>query len=527
MKSNLKITVLMSVFNGEKHLREAVDSILNQTFKDFEFLIINDGSTDGTFEILKTYSDSRIKIIENKKNLGLTRSLNRGLKIAKGDYIARQDADDISVNERLQIEFDFLVAHPDYAAVGSFIRVIDEKGQELSTIEKPITDEEIKDFLKKSNCIAHGSSLIRMSCLQDVGFYDETFTKAQDYDLWLRLSEKYKLKNIPEYFYLWRNRKENISVKNHNEQIHYGEVAKVKARRRKQNRTFSGNSKPPEISVLMANYNNAKYVGKAILSVLNQTFDNWELIIVDDASTDDSTKKIRPFLNDKRIKFSKNETNRGYVDTLNKMVYESRAKIFGILDSDDILTHQALEKMFEAHIKNPDCGFIYSQFMYCDSNLNSVKLGYCKPIPPGETNLRQNYSSAFRTFKKKDFFKTEGFDKETVGAEDKDIIYKMEEITRFFFIDEVLYKYRVLPDSQTHKSERYKTAYKSFILAKIKAFRRRQNSNIPNLSKKEMFREIYRAIRSSFKKGDFKLALFFINEYLNLLRDRKVKKNIY
>jgi glycosyltransferase involved in cell wall biosynthesis len=514
----------MSVYNGEKYLREAVDSILNQTFKDFEFIIINDGSTDETLKILNDYNDPRIKIINNKENIGLTRSLNKGLKLAKGEYIARQDADDISIPERLEKELNFLKTNTNYAAVGSFIKVIGENGKELHTIEKPITDEAIKDFLKKSNCIAHGSSVIRMSCLQEIGFYDETIPKAQDYDLWLRLSEKYKLKNIPEYFYLWRCRKGNISVKNYNEQIHYVEVAKAKAKRRKGNRDFSDNSSSPEISILMANFNKAEYLGEAIQSILNQTLKNWELIIVDDASMDDSVKKIRPFLNDKRIRFFENEINIGYVDALNKMVYESRAAIFGILDSDDVLTEDALEKIYEAHIKNPDCGFIYSQFIYCDSNLNPLKVGYCKAMPPGETNLRRNYASAFRTFKKRDYFKTEGFDKEIVGSEDKDIIYKMEEVTRFFFLDEILYKYRVLSDSQTHESERYKTSYKSFILAKTKAFTRRSNSNIPNLTIREISKEIFRAIKLFLRRGEFKLASVLLFGFLNLLRVRKDRK---
>jgi glycosyltransferase involved in cell wall biosynthesis len=411
--------------------------------------------------------------------------------------------------------------------VGSFIKVIGEDGKELSTIEKPVTDKNIRTFLEISNCIAHGSSMTRANCIYEVKGYDETIPRAQDYDLWLKLSEKYKLANIPEYLYFWRRHKENISVKNYNEQMHYGEVIKVKAKRRKEKRDFSDNSPPPEFSVLMANYNKAGYIGEAIQSVLNQTFKNWELIIVDDASTDDSVKKIRALLNDKRIRFLENEINRGYVDALNKMVYESRADIFGILDSDDVLTENALEKIYAAHIKNPACGFIYSQFSYCNSSLNPVKVGYCKPTPPGDTNLRRNYASAFRTFKKRDYFKTEGFDKETVGSEDKDIIYKMEEVTRFFFLNEILYKYRVLPDSQTHEQERYKTAYKSFILAKTKAFARRLNSDIPNLTTREMSKEIFRAIKLFLKRGEFRLASLLLFNFLNLLRGRKNRKRAF
>ena len=128
---NPKVTVLMSVYNGEKYLQEAIDSILEQTFKDFEFLIINDGSTDKTGEILESYHDLRIKIINNEKNIGLTKSLNKGLKLARGEYIARQDADDISMPERLEKEVEFLETHQDYAVVGAFAKIINKNSEIL------------------------------------------------------------------------------------------------------------------------------------------------------------------------------------------------------------------------------------------------------------------------------------------------------------------------------------------------------------------------------------------------------------
>jgi len=114
-----KVTVLMPVYNGEKYLNEAIDSILGQTFKDFKFLIINDGSTDGTADILKSYKDSRIKVTNNEKNIGLTKSLNKGLKMAKSEYIARMDADDISLPTRLQKQVEFMDSHPKVGVCGT------------------------------------------------------------------------------------------------------------------------------------------------------------------------------------------------------------------------------------------------------------------------------------------------------------------------------------------------------------------------------------------------------------------------
>ncbi|MCP8319033.1 MAG: glycosyltransferase, partial [Candidatus Methylarchaceae archaeon HK01B] len=138
-----KITILMSVYNGEKYLREAIDSILNQTFKDFEFLIINDGSTDRTVEILRSYHDSRIKIITNEKNMGLTKSLNKGLKIARSEYVARMDADDISYPRRLEVQYEYMKKNPDVGIVGSWNDVIDDKGNTIDYRKHSLSSEDI------------------------------------------------------------------------------------------------------------------------------------------------------------------------------------------------------------------------------------------------------------------------------------------------------------------------------------------------------------------------------------------------
>ena len=225
---NPKVTVLMSVYNGEKYLNEAIDSILGQTFKDFEFLIINDGSTDKTGEILESYNDPRIKIINNEKNIGLTKSLNKGLKLTRGEYIARQDADDISMPERLEKEVEFLETHQDYAVVGTFAKIINKNSEILSFLERPIEDLKIKEFFKKDNCIVHGSSMIRKACLSDIGFYNELMIRSQDYELWLRLSKKYRLANIAKYLYMWRKHDENIEAKFIGEQKIFVILAMVK-----------------------------------------------------------------------------------------------------------------------------------------------------------------------------------------------------------------------------------------------------------------------------------------------------------
>jgi glycosyltransferase involved in cell wall biosynthesis len=272
----------------------------------------------------------------------------------------------------------------------------------------------------------------------------------------------------------------------------------------------------PKFSILMANYNNGKYITEAIQSVLNQTFKDWELVIVDDCSTDDSVAKIMPFLTDKRVRLLKNETNLGYIDTLKKLVYESVADIFGILDSDDVLIKDALSIMYEKHFEHPDCGLIYSQFIFCDEQLKLLENGFCDSIPSGETSLHYNCVSAFRTFKKKDYFKTTGFDNEILYAEDKDIILKMEEVSKLLFVDQILYYHRVLPYSQNHHPIKRKIGRISFCLAKYKAFKRRFNTDIPNLTLNEMSTELYRASSLCTKIRDFKRSIYFLSNAVRL-----------
>ncbi len=229
-----KITVLMSVYNGEKYLREATDSILNQTFRDFEFIIINDGSTDDTSEILENYDDPRIIVINNRKNIGLTKSLNKGLRMAKGEYIARQDADDISFPQRLEKEVNFLEKHKRVGLIGSSFQLISENGKSLTTHKVLTTNEEIKKGLREGNRFGHGSVMFRRECLDKVGFYREEFRSAQDYDLWLRISEKYNVANISEPLYKWRASFKAVSIAKKDEQDKYAEFARELARERRE-----------------------------------------------------------------------------------------------------------------------------------------------------------------------------------------------------------------------------------------------------------------------------------------------------
>ena len=234
-----KVTVLMSVRNEERYLRGAIDSILAQTYSDFEFLIVDDASTDSSRSIVRGYDDPRIRLIENQRNLGLTRSLNRGIELARGVYIARMDADDLSEPERLEKQVAFLDAHSECAVVATYSAKIDRDSTDVGLARTPVDGDEIRKRLRRSNCITHGTVMMRKEALERVGCYDEAMERAQDYDLWLRLSEDHCICTIPELLYSWRQHGDSISIQHLEEQDRFAEMAKHNARVRRVARLLS------------------------------------------------------------------------------------------------------------------------------------------------------------------------------------------------------------------------------------------------------------------------------------------------
>lgn len=217
------VSVIMSVFNSEKYLGEAVESILNQTHRDFEFIIVDDCSTDGSPDILNEYTrkDPRIRLLKNEKNLGLTKSLNRAISQAKGKYIARMDSDDAALEDRLARQVEFMEYHPDVVLLGTAFYEIDASGKELSRKMFPLSDREIRRILIKYNPFCHASVLIRRAALAETGPYDEHISKTQDYDLWFRLANKGRVANLSDFLMKRRYEGGNISISGENEQLRW------------------------------------------------------------------------------------------------------------------------------------------------------------------------------------------------------------------------------------------------------------------------------------------------------------------
>jgi Glycosyl transferase family 2 len=214
MKS-IPISVVMSVFNGQVFLAEAVESILGQTFHDFEFVIIDDGSTDRTAEILTNYArqDERIRV-HRHENKGRATSLNIGIGVARGKYIARMDADDIALRTRLEEQIRFMEEHPDVGLLGGAFELISDDGSRLiNTISFPTEDSDIKSALLIDNPICHPTVIMRKAVFEVSGGYRKALVDADDYDLWLRISERSRLANLSTCILQYRIHPNQVSIK--------------------------------------------------------------------------------------------------------------------------------------------------------------------------------------------------------------------------------------------------------------------------------------------------------------------------
>ena len=197
------ISVIMPCYNAEKYLKEAIDSVLAQSEKNFELLLINDGSTDLTESIIKSYSDPRIVYLKNENNKGLIYSLNKALKQSNGSYIARIDADDICKKNRLLCQVEFLEKNVEINVVGSNAELIDENSNVIGELKMPKKDKDIKAALFAYSPFIHPSVMFRRIALENV-FYNIDYHRVEDYELWIRLSENNKFHNINEKLICYR-----------------------------------------------------------------------------------------------------------------------------------------------------------------------------------------------------------------------------------------------------------------------------------------------------------------------------------
>jgi glycosyltransferase involved in cell wall biosynthesis len=203
-----RVSVLMPAFNAERFLAPAVDSVLGQSHEDLELVVVDDGSTDHTFELLQEYArkDPRVRALRNEQNLGIVHTRNRAFAEAdpRSAFFALMDSDDVCEPARLALQLDFLSGHPDHALVGGNLILIDEAGAELGRRLYPSSYEAITSVITRFNPIAQPTATVRRSAIDAVGTYDVRYPRCQDYDLWLRVARRFKIANLPAFTLRYR-----------------------------------------------------------------------------------------------------------------------------------------------------------------------------------------------------------------------------------------------------------------------------------------------------------------------------------
>ncbi|MGB2676646.1 MAG: glycosyltransferase [Candidatus Acidiferrum sp.] len=212
--SSPTVSVVMSVFNGEEFLSEVIDSVLNQSFHDFEFVVVDDGSTDATADILSKYvlRDGRIRVLRNGKK-GRAASLNLGISLANGKYVANTDADDLAMPGRLEEQVAFMERNPEVGVLGAAFELITDSGEVIDIIRHPLEDSQIRSAMLRYNPICHSSVILRKDIVLALGGYRSILVPSEDYDLWLRMSERSRLANLHNVLVRYRVHANQMSVR--------------------------------------------------------------------------------------------------------------------------------------------------------------------------------------------------------------------------------------------------------------------------------------------------------------------------
>lgn len=486
LQNNPKVTILIPVYNGSNFIKQAIQSAINQTYKNIEILVINDGSTDNgkTEKVIKEFGD-KVKYIK-KENGGVASALNLGIKEATGEYIAWLSHDDIYLPNKIEKEIKALEKLEDKnTIIFSNFELIDENGITFSTtnftknIRKEKFCQGIYPVLK--GAVNGCSILIPKICFEDVGYFKEELKTTNDYEMWIRLFSKY-----PSYFIedaiikyrihpnqdtnknpvyisecneLWKNIINSLSentVKNWGFDIFnvymtlyiqmknskFNEAAKLAYEKAK----LIYEKIIPKVSIAMPCYNSSKYLGKAIESILEQTYCNFELIIVDDKSTDNTMEQIKQYAEkDFRIKVLSNEFEKGVSGAMNTAIKHSTGQYFTRMDSDDISDLTRIENQvnfLESNKKYGVCsvnismidelGNIYNENVYPDSKIpHEWTFLWTNPIPNApcmyRTNIIKDNNILFSNLK---------------TAEDYEFLSHIIVKNKVYMLPEALYLYR-------------------------------------------------------------------------------------
>ncbi len=481
-----RISIIVTCYNRQQYLAATIESILNQTYPHFELLIWDDASTDNSLEIAKEYQqqDSRIKIFAQKVNQGFTKSIASAVAATGGEYLGWVDSDDLLHPFALANTVKALDRNADVGMVYTDRLVIDEGDRNLGL------DRRSKIVYSPSNLLLNFMTfhfrLMRKNIYELAGGIDRSFTTAQDYDLCLRLSEITKIKHIPQPLYFYRQHEGSISSQKEIEQIQCTQTAinnalirrklapsvklklvikpKFRLIKQKKNPTPLENSSiigdrslaPSNqeeknlISLIVTIYNRQNYLASTIESILAQTYTNFELILWDDGSTDDSLAIARSYAErDSRIKVY-NDSNRGRGEALVKAINKASGQYLGTVDSDDLLHPEALSKTVAILSSNPHLGMVYTDCLVIDKEGQERGLDKRCSIPYSPERLLIDFMTFhFRLMRRETYNLVGGFDASLNSAEDYDLCLRMSEVTEIYHLTEPLYYYRWHDDNHS------------------------------------------------------------------------------
>lgn len=547
-----KVTVIMPLYNAKKYVREAMDCILNQTFKDFEFLIIDDCPTDGTLDIVNQIQDNRIRIIHNGKNQGIAYSRNRGLAEAKGEYIALMDDDDLTPLDRLEREVSFLDDYPEIGVIGGNIEMISENGEKKT---KPILlktrPEEIRSEMMFSCPMANSSTMFRKSILDDfkIAYRNDMFG-MEDFRFWVEMSLHTKIVNFQDTLLYWRSRNDNESFRVHSKEQKereekyfeilflalcgngfqideeekelykisflendysdcndvnrlYDLMCKLVAQAYSMNVEWSWDfmltcrnhylnviSKvggglfvdnlyadgfssdiirqmpiKPLVSVIIPTHNREDKIISAIESVRKQTYSHIEIIVVDDASTDNTLLCLEQYKekleNKGLLRICHLDKNGGPARARNYGVKKARGDYFAFHDDDDQWHPDKLAIQMKQIQHNKDIDLLFGQMArferrkfvnIVDENLDWEAKQRCL----FQELLMDNYIGAPTIVIKKDaFWKIDGFDENIRSLEDWEFAIRASKFLKIDFVKTPLIDVHINTVSVTHNPENY------------------------------------------------------------------------
>ena len=390
MAKDTKVSVVTAVFNAKKYLEETVKSVLNQTFKDFEYILIDDCSKDGSFKLMEKLAkrDKRIKILRNKKNIGQAATRNRAIDLSLGEYVCNLDNDDIMTPKKLEKQYKAMKERPEIEVTYGGYKFLYDKTGKLSEYVPPRKYGEKE--MAEMNLINNNTVMMRRN------HYDRHKRYAEDYSLWMLLMNCGK-KFMPIYGDLLHYR------------IRENAQGQTKAGRKKQDKERDEIkkywSRHPLISIIMPTYNRGDKISRAIASIQRQEFTNWELIIVNDGGK--SIEDIVKSFNDPRLVYVEKE-NGGLSSALNYGLKQVKGLYISYLDDDDYWHKSHLVNLFKYLYLNPEVDLAYTQCNRVTGDGDFITLN-CRPFWEKAFMNKRNFMTVNSIMHKKEIVDNVGY----------------------------------------------------------------------------------------------------------------------